>query len=160
MARTYNESKAVFLAGPIEWWWDTPEEPDRFNSPAAKRYRRHREAVADFFVSRHFLVYMPHQAFKGDWNEKMQPVNDYVLGLSDIVVNMKPNDIPGLVCNGTDHEWELARKLGKVLIELPPMEIDRDRASYLVERDLHYGDTFNKSLIEMYIETERLKNGW
>ena len=147
MARTYNESKSVFLAGPIEYWWGDDTDPHRFGSYEAARYRQHRDAVRDFFVERHFLVYSPHNAFKGDWNEKMQPVNDYVLGLCDIVVNLKPKHIPGLVAHGTDHEWELARKLDKVLIELPPLGAG------------HRG-TFSRELLEMVLETERLKNGW
>lgn len=150
MARTYNESKAVFLAGPIEYWWDTPSEPNRWASEQAVRYRKHRDAVRDFFVEHHFLVYSPHSAFKGDWNEKMQPVNDYVLGLSDIVVNLKPDDIPGLVANGTDHEWELAKKLGKICIALPPLPVKRWRDD----------PTFNPHIVEMLLETERIKNGW
>lgn len=149
MARTFNESKAVFLAGPIEWWWDTPEEPHRFYSSDAIQYRRHRDAVRDFFVDRHFLVYCPHTAFKGDWNEKMQPVNDFVLSKSDIFVNMKPLDIPGLVCNGTDHEEDLAWKLGKIIIPIPPVVQGRWDE-----------ETFNPNLLEMILETERMKNGW
>lgn len=140
MARTYNESKAVFLAGPIEWWWDCPQEPNRFLSSPARIYRHHRDQLRDFFVERGFLVYMPHQAFKGDWNEKMQPVNDYVLGLCDIIVDMTPTDIPGIVANGTKHEVELAHKLNKLVLTIPP-GIDR-------------------KVLEMILETERLKNGW
>ena len=151
MARTYNESKAVFLCGPIEWWWNTEDDPNRFQSYEAMRYREHRDAVRDFFVQRHFLVYSPHSAFKGDWNEKMQPVNDYVLGLCDIVVNLKPKHIDGIVAKGTDHEWELARKLGKVRIELPPLTADMAK---------NYTQTFSRELLEMVLETERLKNGW
>ena len=147
MARTYNESKSVFLCGPIEYWWDTPEDPRRFNSYEAIRYREHRDAVRDFLVARHFLVYSPHAAFKGDWNEKMQPVNDYVLGLCDIVVNLKPKHIDGMVANGTDHEWELARKLGKVRIELPPVKTD-------------FTQTFSPHVLEMILETEFINNGW
>lgn len=150
MARTYNESKAVFLAGPIEWWWDTPEEPDRFNSSEAVKYRRHRDAVRDFFVKHHFLVYCPHTAFKGDWNEKMQPVNDYVLGLSDIFVNMTPTHIPEIVANGTKHEDELAHKLDKVVLYIPPTD-------YVID---NWEETFNPAVLEMILETERIKHGW
>lgn len=155
MARTYNESKCVFLAGPIEWWWDTPRDPGRFDSNDAQWYRKHRDAVRDFFVKRHYLVYSPHTAFKGDWNEKMQPVNDYVLGLSDIVVNLKPKHIPGLVCKGTDHEWKLAHDLGKVCIEIPPIVPDFEKWNWI-----NYNQSFSESVFEMIIETERLKNGW
>jgi hypothetical protein len=151
MARTFNESKCVFLAGPIEFWWNTPSEPDRWNSMEAVKYRWHRDAVRDFFVARHFLVYMPHEAFKGDWNEKMQPVNDFVLSKSDIFVNMKPLHIPGLIANGTDHEEELARELGKIIVPLPP-------TSEVVDRP--WEKTFNPSIVEMILETERIEHGW
>jgi hypothetical protein len=137
MARTYNESQSVFLCGPIEWWWDTEDEPDRFNSWESREYRRHRDSVRDFFVARHYLVYSPHAAFKGDWNEKMQPVNDYVLSLCDIVVNLSPPDVPG---EGTAHEWELAHKLDKIMVEIPP-------GTSMV-------------IIEMMLETERLTHGY
>jgi len=120
MARTYNESKAVMLAGPIEWWWDTEEEPNRFNSPDAVAYRAHRDLVRDIFVAHHYLVYSPHSAFKGDWNEKMQPVNDYVLSLSDIVIDLTPRHIAHLVADGTKHEIALALRLGKFVMPIPP----------------------------------------
>ena len=110
MARTYNESLSVFLAGPIEYWWDTPEDPNRFYSHAAREYRRHRDDLSEALAEAGFLVYRPHMAFKGDWNEKMQPVNDYVISLSDIVIDMSPPGIPGA---GTKHEMEYAEKLGK-----------------------------------------------
>ena len=119
MARTYNESLSVFLAGPIEYWWDTPEDPHRFHSHAARVYRQHRDELRDHLVSEGYLVYSPHTAFKGDWNEKMQPVNDYVLGLCDIVVDMSPPGIPG---KGTEHELALAKSLGKEIWTIPPNE--------------------------------------
>jgi nucleoside 2-deoxyribosyltransferase len=118
MARTYNKSKSVFLAGPIEYWWGTEEEPDRFNSPAAVAYREHRDRVRDWFVDNHFLVYSPHNAFKGDWNEKMQPVNDYVLGLCDIVVDLTPDSFLRRTF-GTAHEVDLAYELNKAVFCIP-----------------------------------------
>jgi hypothetical protein len=124
MARTFNESKAVFLAGPIEWWWSTPEDPNRFDSEDAVAYRHHRVRVRDIFVEHGFLVYSPHAAFKGDWNEKMQPVNDYVLSLSDIVIDMTPRHIKHLVANGTDHEVSLALRLRKAYFPIPPSTSD------------------------------------
>lgn len=119
MARTYNESKAVFLAGPIEYWWDTEEDPNRFNSPDAVEYRAHRERVRDWYVANHYLVYCPWTAFKGDWNEKMQPVNDFVLDKSDLVVNLTPGYLPEGAYKGTAHEIELAQGLGTPVIWIP-----------------------------------------
>lgn len=117
MARTYNESVSVFLAGPIEYWWDTEEDPNRFMSDDAVEYRRHRDHVRDWFVEHGYLVYSPHTAFKGDWNEKMQPVNDYVLGLSDIVVNLTPGYLE--MGSGTAHEIDRARNLDKPILWVP-----------------------------------------
>lgn len=145
MARTYNESKSVYLAGPIEYWWD------KFDEPRAIFYRKHREAVKDFFVKRNYLCYSPWNAFKGDWNEKMQPVNDYVLGLCDIVVNLSPQGILG---NGTKGELILAKELGKTIIELPPIEPDYSKWLWNTK------DSFSKNVIEMILETERLNHGW
>lgn len=117
MARTYNESLSVMLCGPIEYWWSTPEDPNRFLSADARDYREHRDAVRDWFVKNHYLVYSPHSAFKGPWNEKMQPVNDYVLGLCDIVVNLTPGYLE--MGSGTAHEVELALNLGKPVLWIP-----------------------------------------
>lgn len=118
MAKTFAESKCVFLAGPIEWWWPCPEEPDRFHSRDAIAYRNHRIELRDALVRRGYLVYSPHESFKGPWNEKMQLVNDFVLGKCDIVIDMSPPGIPG---KGTEHEIALAKELGKDVFSIPPI---------------------------------------
>lgn len=106
---SYSQSKIVFLAGPIEAWWDTPEEPDKFNSPAARAYRRFRDILEKELKKRGYLVYKPHDAFGGNWNEKAQSVNDGAIRIADILVNMTP---PGVKALGTNHEVAYARRLG------------------------------------------------
>ena len=110
-------STIVVLIGPIEYWWDTPEEPDRFLSAPAVVYREWRIRLRDFLVDHGYLVYSPHEAFKGNWDERAQAHNDFIIGIADIVINMRPLGIPG---KGTDRELELAAHLGKPVIWAPP----------------------------------------
>lgn len=121
-------STIVALVGPIEYWWDTEDAPDRFNSPQAVNYRVHRALLGDFLVEQQYLVYRPHQAFKGPWDERAQVFNDAMLQIADIVVNMRPEGIPG---KGTDHELAMAEKAGIPIIEAPP-----DRAFGFVLDDI------------------------
>jgi hypothetical protein len=97
---SYSQSKCVFLAGPIEWWWG-----ERFETPEAKMYRAWRESLCLGLVNADYLVYRPWDAFKGPWNEKFQGVNDFVLVKSDLVIEMTPRDV---IAHGTAHELELA----------------------------------------------------
>jgi hypothetical protein len=113
---SYSQSKIVAVIGPIECWWDTEEEPDRFNSLEARSYRDWRRAVCDA-LAKHFLVYRPHEAFKGNWNEEAQLVNDAGIDIAHYVVNLKPENVVAL---GTDHEEERARKQGKHIFYAPP----------------------------------------
>jgi len=110
-------STIVALIGPIEYWWNTPDDPDRFNSRPAVEYRAWRIMLRDYLVSNGYLVYSPHLAFLGNWDERAQAHNDFIVGVSDVVVCMRPFGIPG---KGTDHELELARKLGKPVVYAPP----------------------------------------
>lgn len=104
---SYSQSRTVFLGGPIEHWWNTEENPDMWHSPLAVAYRKWRDILNQAFVDKGYLVYRPHEAFKGPWNEKMQTVNDYVLGHSDAFVNMTPTGYD-IVALGTDHETQQA----------------------------------------------------
>lgn len=110
-------STIVALIGPIEYWWDTPEEPLRFTSPAAHRYRNHRNNLGAALVEAGCLVYRPHEAFKGAWDERAQVLNDVMVQIADVIVCMRPAGIPG---KGTDHELELAEKSGKPIVMAPP----------------------------------------
>jgi hypothetical protein len=110
-------STIVALVGPIEWWWNTPADPSRFDSQQAVEYRAWRTIVRDALVAAGFLVYSPHDAFKGAWDERAQKHNDTIIELCDVVVNMRPKGVPG---KGTDHELILAHVLGKPVFRAPP----------------------------------------
>lgn len=110
-------STIIALVGPIEYWWNTEEAPDRFNSPQALNYRIHRQMLGDYLVDHGYLVYRPHEAFKGPWDERAQVFNDAMIQIADIVVNMRPEGIPG---KGTDHELAMAEKAGLPIIEASP----------------------------------------
>jgi len=105
------------LIGPIEYWWDTPDDPDRFNSQPAVEYRAWREILNDFLVREGFLVYRPHEAFKGPWDERAQIHNDFIISISDVIICMRPEGIPG---KGTDHELYEAARLKKPVLYAPP----------------------------------------
>jgi len=113
---SYSQSKVVFLAGPIEWWWG-----ERFHSLEAVHYRAHREYVSQCLVEAGYLVYRPWDAFKGSWNERMQDVNDFVLLKSDIVIDMTP---PGVEAIGTAHEVGTALRNIIPVRGFPPMPND------------------------------------
>lgn len=104
------------LAGPIEYWWDTPEDPDRFESAEAIEFRAHRETVSEFLVHNGYLCYRPWNAFKGPWNEDAQSINDWVVDIAHVIVNLNP----GVPASGTDREVGRARRQGKPVVECPP----------------------------------------
>jgi hypothetical protein len=105
------------LIGPIEYWWDTPAAPHRFNSPPAREYRWWRNKMSETLVDAGWLVYRPHEAFKGAWDERAQIQNDAMIGMCDVVICLRPPGVPG---KGTDHEIELASQLGKPVYYFPP----------------------------------------
>lgn len=107
----------VALVGPVEYWWNTEDDPHRFDSQQAVEYRAWRTILRDSLVAAGFLVYSPHDAFKGNWDERAQVHNDSIIRVVDVVVNMRPDGIPGA---GTDHELDLANSLNKPIIEAPP----------------------------------------
>jgi len=110
-------STIVALIGPIEYWWDTPEDPNRFMSKQAVEYRNWRAGLNDWLVKTGYLVFRPHEAFKGPWDERAQIFNDAMVQIADIVICMRPRGIPGA---GTDHELELAHKLNKMVLYAAP----------------------------------------
>lgn len=118
MVKSDWTSIIIMAAGPIEWWWDTPEEPNRWSKPDAVAYRAWRDVVDEFFkdFEKGTLLYKPWLAFGGRWDERAQPLNDAMVRISDVVINMNPG-VPAL---GTDHEVELARKLRKPVFACPP----------------------------------------
>src|SRR6478735_7953353 len=110
----------VALIGPVEYWWDTPEEPERFVSPRAQRYRQHREEVSDFFEVHDYLVYRHWTTFRGPWDPVMQGINDWAIKRCHFVVDMTPFDVP--IGRGTAGEHALARSLILPIFHLPPLD--------------------------------------
>lgn len=111
---SYSQSKCIFMAGPIEWWWG-----ERFDTSEAVAYREHREKVADALVEAGFLVYKPWSAFNGPWNERLQGVNDFVLLKCDAVTLLTP---PGVEAVGTGHEVGLALRNKIPVTGFPPLK--------------------------------------
>jgi hypothetical protein len=105
------------LFGPIEHWWDTPADPNRFLRWDAVKYRKHRIDLQNFLVEHGILVYSPHNAFKGPWDERMQEINDWVVRHVDVLINMQP---PGIPIRGTAVEIALGRALLKPIFNCPP----------------------------------------
>jgi hypothetical protein len=107
----------VSLVGPIQYWWNTPDDPHKFDSFEAQEYRRWRQTLSDALVDQGHLVFRPHEAFKGTWDQRAQVFNDAMVQISDVVVVMGAYGIPS---SGTDHEIRLAVSLGKHVISAPP----------------------------------------
>lgn len=89
----------VFLAGPIEYWWDS-----EWDTPMHWRFVDWRNELSKQLVARGHLVYRPHEAFKGAWepNGGAQAANNRVLELADLVI--ASNYDPPVRCHGTDDE--------------------------------------------------------
>src|SRR5437764_8472859 len=90
----------VMLCGPIEHWWD-----DNWGTEAHNDYVDWRQQVSDALVAAGHLVYRPHEAFKGQWDDNdgdkfSQPVNDAALRGSHLVLFLTPDDVPSEGCDG------------------------------------------------------------
>jgi hypothetical protein len=138
---SYSESIVVAVIGPIEKWWNTEEEPNKFNSSEARRYFHWRDCVCTA-LAEHFLVYRPHEAFKGPWNEKAQRVNDTALHVADFIVSLKEDDDVAL---GTDHERELAESFGRPVVNAPRPDITTSTTEYMRLAKM-FADTLDISL--------------
>lgn len=114
-------SVLIPLIGPIEYWWNCPEEPERFDSFPAVSYRLHRDDLSHWLVGHGFLAYHPHKAFRGKWDAKAelvaQAINDMAVQMADVVICMRPDGIPG---KGTDRELALAGRFNIPVIHFPP----------------------------------------
>jgi hypothetical protein len=102
----------VMLAGPIKNWWGK-----NWNTPQHEAYANWRRRLSERLVDAGYLVYRPHEAFKGMWDERAQSVNDMALSIADVVVNLTP---PGVVSEGTDGEVLFARNRGVMIHAAPP----------------------------------------
>jgi hypothetical protein len=115
----------IMLAGPIKAWWD-----DNWNTPEHWFYALWRERVNTELVKSYYLVYRPHEAFQGSWDERAQSINDFVLRTCDVVLNLTPPGVPSL---GTDGEVLYAENFGKTIIDVPPPASVDDFERALIE---------------------------
>lgn len=107
---TSNDSVFVFLAGPIRHWWF----PGMWNTSDHQKYTLIRDYAHDVF-SEDFLVYAPHRAWRGPWNEVAQEVNDLAVRKCHVFVYLTGH---GIVATGTDAELRLAQKEKKTIHEI------------------------------------------
>lgn len=102
----------VFLAGPIDYWWcENWETPDHII------YLEWRKFVNQLLVEAGHLVYRPHEAWKGAWDEVAQEVNDVAIRICDVMIYLTPRDVPAY---GTVAEVEQAQMMGKEVLWAPP----------------------------------------
>lgn len=118
----------IMLAGPIKAWWD-----EEWNTPAHWHYALWRERVNTELVKSYHLVYRPHEAFQGSWDERAQSINDFVLRTADVIFNLTP---PGVPSDGTNGEVLYAANFGKTIIDLPPPERVEDFERALIEMNV------------------------
>lgn len=93
-------AKMIILLGAIRHWWD-----ENWNTPEHWDYASWRNEVSGALVAAGYLVYRPHEAFKGTWNERAQLVNDAAIGASDLALVLSDENIPS---EGTDAEIRIA----------------------------------------------------
>jgi hypothetical protein len=77
------------LVGPIDFWWN-----ENWDTPQHRTYKGWRNKVNRRLVEAGHLVYRPHEAFKGAWNERAQAVNDAAISIADCLVNLTPPGVP------------------------------------------------------------------
>lgn len=102
----------IFLAGPIDYWWN-----ENWMTPEHMHYKAWRDLVSKKLVDAGYLVYRPHEAFKGAWDERAQRINDVAIGHADLVINLTP---PGIPAKGTEAEITLAKLLRVRVVDAPP----------------------------------------
>ncbi|GEM_PF-4717020 len=114
-----SDTAIVMLVGPIKHWWD-----ENWETPDHWTYEAWRERVSEGLVEADYLVYRPHHAFKGKWDERAQSVNDTALRAADVLCNLTP---PGVSSLGTDGEILYAANEGNALVVAapPPENFDK-----------------------------------
>lgn len=117
-SRTGTPAGIIMLAGPIKHWWD-----ENWLTAEHERYVEWRNRVTDTLVAGGYLVYQPHAAFKGTWNEKAQVVNNIVISICDALVVLTPD---GVASVGTDEEIYQAKKQSKPIIPVAPPDWPAD----------------------------------
>lgn len=130
----------IMLVGPIDYWWN--ENWGTFNH---RVYQSWRDLVSRQLVEAGHLVYRPHEAFKGAWDERAQDVNRAALQRSDVVINLNP----GVPAYGTAEELEFVHGLNahgyKIqVLNAPPGDTSQIRHLITPLED-PYGDVHRKS---------------
>ena len=119
------DSPVVFLGSSIRHWWKKTEDGKTLHeTPAFKAYSSFREYVRGVLAGNGFMVYSPHLALKGNWNEEAgTEINDFALSKSHAFVAIR---ITGVEQVGTDHEEFQAFELGlpTFTIKYPPRVCD------------------------------------
>lgn len=126
----------VFLAGPIDYWWN-----ENWESAEHIAYLEWRKKVNRLLVEAGHLVYRPHEAIKGAWDESFQAVNDLAIELCDVFVYLTPEGVPAF---GTEAEKNVAKGLGKEILWAPPGDT-RLISGLIKPLDDPYGDVNRKS---------------
>ncbi len=127
--------KIVMLVGPIDYWWN-----ENWHSPAHETYIAWRNELNQKLVEAGHLVYRPHEAFKGAWNELAQVVNNAAIAAADVLIDMNP----GVPAYGTAAELAFARNMSKDIRTAPPGDFSQIE-DLVVKLDDPYGDVFRKS---------------
>ena len=104
----------VMLVGPIDYWWN-----QNWHTKAHLEYMMWRKHINDKLVEAGHLVYRPHEAFKGAWDERAQKVNDLAVNLAGCLVNLTP---PGIPAHGTAAEIRKAQEIGTRIYNAPPSD--------------------------------------
>lgn len=128
----------IFLAGAIKYWWLTqcqrcnailPEDSEvctlcnsssvfpLWGSESHDLYVAWRDHVRGLLIDNGYLTYAPHEAFKGTWDEKAQPINDAAIAASNLMLVLSP---PGAITVGTDAEVVFATRVGTPSLYSPP----------------------------------------
>ena len=110
----------VMLAGPIKHWWS------EYGSDAHLDYLAWRDYLDAALVEAGHLVYRPHKAFKGPWDENAQAVNEMAVRLVDVMFDLRPEGVPSA---GTAMEVIHAVQFDTRVVEAPPPG-DRARWPY------------------------------
>jgi hypothetical protein len=103
------DAPLVVLGGAIRAWWD-----EGWDTPEHRRYVAWRDDVARELVARGYLIYRPHTAFKGTWNEKAQAVNDAAIEAADAFLVL--SDLDAFRSEGTLAEILHAGRVGTPVV--------------------------------------------
>jgi len=102
----------ITVVGPIDFWWH-----ENWESPKHLAYMDWRNHISKALVEAGHLVYHPHNAFKGAWDERAQIVNDVAIVHSDLLINLRPEGVPAY---GTEAEVKMAEEYGIPVLAAPP----------------------------------------